>query len=101
MLMPERFHIDVSEGVLEDLRRRVDQTRWPDPVRNSGWEYGTDLGTLQQLVSYWQEKYDWREEEAKLNSFPQFRIKLEGLNIHFVHLRSENPDAIPLVITHG
>jgi pimeloyl-ACP methyl ester carboxylesterase len=70
-------------------------------VRDSGWDYGTDAHTLRKLVEYWQEKFDWRSEESKINSFPQFRMKLNGLRIHFVHLQSKNPEAIPLVITHG
>jgi pimeloyl-ACP methyl ester carboxylesterase len=99
--MIEPFKIQVSDLVLQDLNERIARTRWPLTVPNSGWEYGTDIGTLKSLVDYWQHKFNWREEEKKLNQFPQFRVKVDDLRIHVVHIKSKNPDAVPLIITHG
>ncbi|MCI0414162.1 epoxide hydrolase [bacterium] len=97
----ESFEIHISDRVLEDLQKRIAETRWPDSIRNSGWDYGTDIDVLQKLVAYWQEKFDWRREEERINSFPQFRMNIDGLRIHFIHLPSQNPEALPLIITHG
>ena len=97
----ERFEIHVAEPVLNDLHERIARTRWPKSVRDSGWDYGTDITVLRKLVEYWQEKFDWRAEESRINSFPQYRLKVDDLHIHFVHLQSKNPQAIPLILTHG
>lgn len=97
----ESFRIHVPESVVQDLRDRIGRTRWPDSIDDSGWDYGTDISTLRTLVDYWQNTFDWRKEESRINSFPQFRMRVEDLRIHFVHLRSKNPDASPLIITHG
>src|SRR5262245_28789114 len=99
--MIEHFKIDVPELVLKDLNERISRTLWPRSVPNSGWEYGTDITTLRNLVDYWQHKFNWREEEKKINQFPQFRVTVDDLRIHVVHVRSKNPDAVPLIITHG
>src|SRR5580765_1852343 len=100
-MTPERFRVHVPDSALLDLRERIGRTRWPDTVRDSGWDYGTDIHTLKRLVHYWLEKFDWRKEEARINSFPQFRLKIEDLSLHFVHIRSSNPEAVPLIMTHG
>jgi pimeloyl-ACP methyl ester carboxylesterase len=97
----EPFEIHVSESMLEDLKKRIAQTRWTDSIADSGWNYGTEPNALRNLMDYWQDKFVWRKTESWINSFPQFRITLEGLGIHFVHLRSKNPAAVPLIITHG
>ena len=97
----EPFEIHVPDADLEDLRERLARTRWPDQIPGSAWDYGTDLAYLQELCSYWQEKYDWRAAEARLNGFPHFRTDVDGQNVHFIHARSRHEEALPLVITHG
>jgi microsomal epoxide hydrolase len=104
----EPFRIAVPDEVLDDLRRRLADTRWPDQLPGTTWEYGTDLATLRDLCEYWRDGYDWRAAEAALNAWPQFtttltddRFDVDGIHLHFVHARSPHPDALPLVITHG
>ncbi len=97
----EPFRIAVSDDVLADLRARLARTRWPDEIPGSGWDYGTDLSYLRQLVAYWRDRYDWRAAEARLNAWPQFRARVDGLGIHFIHVRGKGPKPFPLVIGHG
>jgi epoxide hydrolase len=97
----ESFRIDVPEAELEDLRRRLRTTRWPERETVEDWSQGVPLGYLRELCDHWAREYDWRATEARLNALPQFRTEIDGLGIHFVHARSEDPDAIPLVMTHG
>lgn len=95
------FTISVPEADLVDLRDRLARTRWPDQIPQSGWDYGTDKATLQELCEYWRSGYDWRRWEALLNSFPQFLTEIGGQRVHFLHVRSPHAGALPLVITHG
>lgn len=95
------FRIDVPQAVLDDLRDRLRRTRWPEPLDDPEWEYGTEQRTLRPLAEYWAEQYDWRQHEAALNRFPQFTTKIDGHTIHFLHARSRHEAALPLVITHG
>jgi pimeloyl-ACP methyl ester carboxylesterase len=95
------FTIDVAESVLEDLRERLERTRWPAEITGGGWAYGTNLAYMQELVRYWLEEYDWRTHEAALNRFPQFFATVDGLDIHFVHVRGTGPKPLPLIISHG
>ena len=95
------FRIDVPEEQLVDLRRRVLATRWPDKETVGDRSQGTQLANLQQLVRYWGSGYDWRKAEARLNALPQFMTTIEGLDIHFIHVRSRHPNALPVIITHG
>lgn len=95
------FHIDVPQAVLQDLKERLAETRWPDEVEGSGWDYGTNLDYLKGLVDYWQNKYDWRAQEAKLNQFNQFRTEVSGTGIHFIYERGKGPEPIPIILTHG
>jgi microsomal epoxide hydrolase len=95
------FRVDVPEAVLDDLRDRLARTRWPDQIPGSGWDYGTDLAYLQDLCDTWLHKYDWRAQEAKFNRWPHFLTDIDGQQIHFIHARSDNADALPLIITHG
>jgi pimeloyl-ACP methyl ester carboxylesterase len=97
----EGFRIEIDEGVLEDLRRRLAQARLPDQVEGAGWEYGMPRDYLRELVDYWRERYDWRAQEARLNELAHFRTRIDGQWIHFVHARSPHPDALPLLLTHG
>ena len=95
------FRIEVSEADLRDLRQRLKQTRWPEPETVKDWSQGVPLAYLRELCRYWGEGYDWRATEARLNAFPQFRTVIDGLGIHFLHIRSPHAEALPLVITHG
>jgi hypothetical protein len=95
------FHINVPEEALVDLRRRVAATRWPDQETVSDRSQGVQLAKIQELVRYWGTDYDWRKAEAKLNALPQFVTNIDGLDIHFIHVRSRHPNALPLIMTHG
>src|SRR5467141_1162972 len=95
------FHVNVPEDQLVELRRRVAATRWPGKETVSDATQGVQLATMQKLAHYWATDYDWRKVEAKLNALPQFVSNIDGLDIHFIHVRSKNPNALPLVVTHG
>ncbi|BCB81946.1 hypothetical protein GCM10022251_52060 [Phytohabitans flavus] len=95
------FRIDVPQGDLDDLRDRLDRTRWPDELPGVGWDYGVPVEYVRRLVDYWRTGYDWRRWEAELNKYPQFTTTIDGQNIHFLHVRSPREDAIPLILTHG
>jgi microsomal epoxide hydrolase len=95
------FRIDVPQSALDDLRDRLAATRWPDELPGVGWSRGVPVAYLQQLAEYWRTGYDWRAAEANLNQIPQFTTEIDGAQVHFMHVRSDNPDATPLLITHG
>jgi pimeloyl-ACP methyl ester carboxylesterase len=95
------FRIDIPENALTDLRGRLAGTRWPEAETVSDWSQGVPLSYLRELCRYWAEGYDWRATERRLNLLPQFRTEIDGLGIHFLHVRSPHPDALPVVITHG
>ncbi|MEU9786355.1 epoxide hydrolase family protein [Streptomyces phaeochromogenes] len=95
------FVLGIPQSDLDDLNARLDLTRWPDELPGVGWEYGVPRDYLKELVRYWRHAYDWRAAEARLNEWPQFTTTIDGANIHFAHIRSPEPDATPLIITHG
>ena len=95
------FTIAVEDSVLEDLQQRLADTRWPDEIPDTGWDYGSNLAYLKELVEHWRTKFDWRAQEAKLNAFSHFKSEVDGLDIHFIHEKGKGPNPIPLVITHG
>jgi microsomal epoxide hydrolase len=95
------FRIDIPDAVLDDLRERLARTRWPDQIPNSGWDYGTDLAYLKDLCETWQHKFDWSAQEDRFNRWPHFLTNIDGQQIHFIHARSDDNDALPLIITHG
>ncbi len=95
------FRVDVSEATLDDLRERLERTRFPGQIPGAGWDYGTDLDYLRGLVAYWRDGYDWRSTEHSLNQFPQHTTEIDGQTIHFLHASSPVPDALPLILTHG
>jgi len=97
----EKFHIQVEEKVLNDLRAKLGQVRWPDQMDGAEWEQGTELSYLQSLVAYWRDSFDWRQQEAKLNRLAHFRSKVDGLSIHFIHERGVGPSPLPIILTHG
>ncbi len=95
------FKAHIPESVLEDLRRRVAETKWPDQLPGTTWEYGADISKVHELADYWQKGYDWRAQEARINRFDQFTTEIDGQTIHFIHERSPRADAIPLMLIHG
>jgi pimeloyl-ACP methyl ester carboxylesterase len=95
------FRIEVPEEDLLDLRRRIAATQWPEKETVADESQGVPLATIQELARYWATDYDWRKCEAKLNALPQFMTEIDGLDIHFIHVRSEHEDALPLIVTHG
>jgi len=95
------FTVNIPNEQVVDLKRRLAATRWPDKETVADASQGARLAQLQELVRYWATDYDWRKGEAKLNSFPQFKTKIDGVDIHFIHVKSRHPNAMPLIITHG
>lgn len=95
------FRIDVPQPELDDLHDRLARTRWPAQVPGVGWSRGVPVGYLRELAEYWRTTYDWRAQEARLNELPQFTTEVDGQTFHFLHVRSPEPDALPLVLNHG
>src|ERR1700726_1039588 len=99
--MIRRFRIDIPQTDLDDLGDRLARTRWPDEIPGVGWSRGVPLGYLKGLADYWQTTYDWRKHEAELNELPQFTTEIDGATVHFLHVRSPESGALPLILTHG
>ena len=95
------FHVNIPQAALDDLKKRIAATRWPDKETVADQSQGAQLARLQQLVRYWGNGYDWRKCEARLNALPQFTTNIDGLEIHFIHVRSRHKNALPLIVTHG
>lgn len=95
------FTIAITDNELEDLARRLDATRWPEPQTCEEWGQGIPLEYTRELADYWRQSYDWRRCETMLNSWPNYKAEIDGLDIHFIHQRSPEPDALPLIISHG
>jgi pimeloyl-ACP methyl ester carboxylesterase len=95
------FKVHVEDAVLIDLRDRLARTRWPDELDSAAWDYGVPLAYLRELSEYWRNTYDWRKHEAALNAFPQFVTTLDGVELHFLHVRSRHAEATPLLLVHG
>jgi pimeloyl-ACP methyl ester carboxylesterase len=95
------FHVKFSEQELADLRRRIRSVRWPEQELVADASQGVQLNTMQKVAQYWAEEYDWRKVEARLNALPQFITEIDGLDIHFIHVRSKHENALPLIVTHG
>jgi pimeloyl-ACP methyl ester carboxylesterase len=95
------FHVNVPEAELTELRRRINATKWPERETVTDASQGVQLSTMQQLARYWATDYDWRKIEAKMNALPQFMTEIDGLDIHFIHVRSKHENALPLIVTHG
>jgi len=95
------FRIAIPKADLDDLADRLTRTRWPDELPGVGWSRGVPLGYLKELTEYWHQGYDWRAQEARLNQFPQFTTVIDGQTIHFLHVRSPEPDALALLVSHG
>ena len=95
------FTIQIDDDVLSDLQQRLQRPRWPDEIPSTGWDYGTNLDYLKQLVAYWRDAYDWRAQERLLNRFPHFHATIDGFGLHFLHVKGKGPRPIPLLISHG
>ena len=95
------FRVAVPDAEIEDLRRRLAATRWPAPETVQDWSQGVRLESAQELVDVWAGEYDWRRFETELNRYPQFLSEIDGIDIHFIHVQSPNPGALPLLLTHG
>ena len=95
------YKIEILDSVLDDLKSRLERTRWPDELPGTGWDYGSNLDYVKELVEYWRTKFDWHAQEKLINSFSHFKSKVDGLNIHFIHEKGKGPNPMPLVITHG
>ena len=98
---PEPFTLHVPDTALVDLQERLARTRFPDQAPGEPWAYGTDLGYLQELLAYWRHGFDWRAQEARLNAWPQFKVPLCGIELHFLHVPGEGPAPCPLLLSHG
>ncbi|MFE4591680.1 epoxide hydrolase family protein [Streptomyces laurentii] len=99
--MIEPFRVAVPQAALDDLAGRLARTRWPDEIDGAGWDYGFPLARLKELAERWRTGYDWRAHEARLNELPHFTTEIDGQRLHFVHVRSARPNALPLILTHG
>ena len=95
------FKVHVAQAALEDLKKRLGNTRWPEKEPVTDWSQGVPLAKARALIAYWRDRYDWRRFEARANSFPHFRTRIDWLGIHFIHARSSHPNAIPIIFTHG
>jgi epoxide hydrolase len=95
------YRVEIPRSKLEDLRQRLDRVEWPDELPGADWTYGVPLDYVRELVDRWRMDFDWRAHEARLNSYPQFTTTIDGQRVHFLHLRSPEPDALPLICTHG
>jgi microsomal epoxide hydrolase len=98
---PEPFTLNVPEEAIADLRERLRRTRFPDQAPGEPWAYGADVGYLRKLVEYWASSFDWRSEEARLNAFPQYKVPLSGIDLHFLHVPGKGPAPYPLLLLHG
>src|SRR5437763_15278002 len=97
----EPFHVDVPEERIDDLRRRIAAARWPSRELVADRSQGVQLATMQELARYWLDEYDFGRVEARLNALPQFVTEIDGVDVHFIHVRSSHADALPLIMTHG
>jgi pimeloyl-ACP methyl ester carboxylesterase len=95
------FTVKIPDSEIDDLRTRIKNTRWPDELQNSGWQYGASLSYMQSLADYWLHKFNWRDIEAAINSFPNYIMEIDGFEIHFLHIKSKRKNKLPLIITHG
>ena len=95
------FRVDIKEDVLTDLRERLKRTRWPDEIPGSGWDYGSNLAYVKELVDYWIEEFDWRKQEEAINGYSQYIAEVDGLDVHYIHERGKGPDPLPLLLIHG
>ena len=101
MTKPEPFTLHVADADIADLKDRLARSRFPDSAPGEAWSYGTDVAYLRSLVEYWRSGFDWRAEEAALNAFPQFRVSLDGIDLHYLHVPGVGENPMPLLLLHG
>jgi len=99
--MIEEFKINIPQSEIDDLKERIKKTRWPNEVENSEWKYGTNLSYLKELSNYWEQEFDWRKIEKKINLLPNYITEIDNYRVHFLHIKSNKKNAVPLLITHG
>jgi pimeloyl-ACP methyl ester carboxylesterase len=99
--MKKSFKINIEQSILDDLKKRLSNTRWTDEIENSKWEYGTNKSYLKELCNYWQNTFDWKKQEEYLNSFPHFKTIVDGIGLHYIHQKGEGEKSIPLLLIHG
>ena len=99
--MITRFEVHIDQDILDDLRSRLENTRWPDEIAGSGWTYGAGLGYMKELTEYWLHGFDWRKTERRINRYENYIAEIEGYRIHFMHIRGKGKDPVPIIITHG
>ena len=98
---PEPFRIAVPQEVIDDLKARLSRARFPDEAPEAPWRYGTSVGYMRDLVAYWRDGYDWRRHEAALNALPQFKVEIDGIGVHYIHVEGKGPKPMPLLLSHG
>ena len=98
---PQPFSLHVPDAAISDLRERLSRTRFPDQAPGQPWAYGTDVGYMRTLVEYWRDGFDWRAQEVRLNAFPQYKVRLHDIDLHFLHVPGNGPDPHPLLLSHG
>lgn len=101
MIDPAPFRISIPDAAVDGLRRRLIETRWAEDFGNADWRYGVESGWLKEMVDYWRDSFDWRAQEARINRWPQFRMVIEDIPIHFIYVRGQGPSPMPLILTHG
>jgi pimeloyl-ACP methyl ester carboxylesterase len=99
--MLSRFEVNISQDILDDLKIRLKNTRWPDEIEGSKWTYGADLSYMMELADYWLNEYDWRKTEQEINNYDNFIAKIDGYKIHFLHVKGKGEKSLPIIITHG
>lgn len=98
---PQPFSLHIPDAAISDLQQRLSRTRFPDQAPGEPWAYGTDVAYMSTLVEYWRDRFDWRAQEARLNAFPQYKVQLHGIDLHFLHVPGKGPDPHPLLLSHG
>ena len=99
--MITEFKCHISQSAIDDLRSRLSQTRWTDEIKDSGWQYGASLSYIRELTDYWLNKFDWRKVEDEINQYPNYIAEIDGIKIHFLHIKGKGKKSVPLIITHG
>lgn len=97
----QNFSIEISDEPLNDLSTRLKNTKWTNGVEGSHWEYGTNKAYLKDFVAYWIEEYDWKAQEKYLNAYPQFKCNVDGVDIHFFHIKGKGENPMPIILSHG
>ena len=99
--MVTEFTCNISKPVVDDLKFRISQTRWPDEIKDSGWQFGADLSYIKALADYWLNGFDWKKTEDEINQYPNYIAEIDGIKIHFLHIKGKGKISVPLIITHG